>query len=70
MSTAELKKTVDSLSEGERAYIAAYLKAQSLIHSADHRAEVSRRMRAMDQGRALDAAAVKELHQALEAKGL
>lgn len=70
MSTAELKRTADGLSESERIYLVAYLKAQALIRSSDHRQELARRMREMDAGKALDAGAVREIHQALESKGL
>jgi len=70
MTTAALKQTVDGLSEAERTYLAAYLEVQSLIHSEAHRAEMGRRLHEMDQGRRLTSDAVKELHQALEVKGL
>jgi hypothetical protein len=70
MTTVALKQTVDGLSEAERTYLAAYLEVQSLIHSDSYRVEMGQRMREMDQGRQLTSDAVKELHQALEAKGL
>ena len=70
MTTMALKQTVDGLNESERTYLAAYLKVQSLISSESHRAELSQRMRDMDQGRSLTSDAVKELHRALESKGL
>jgi hypothetical protein len=70
MTTAALKQTVDGLSESERTYLAAYLKVQSLIVSEAHRAELGQRMRDMDQGRSLNSDSVKELHRALESKGL
>jgi hypothetical protein len=70
MTVAALKQTVDGLSEAERAYLAAYLRVQTLIESAAARAEWSRRMKDMDQGRRLDSQSVKELHQTLESKGL
>jgi hypothetical protein len=70
MTTTALKQTVDALNESERTYLAAYLKVQSLIGSEAHRAELGQRMRDMDQGRSLSADSVKELHRALESKGL
>lgn len=70
MTTEALKQTVDGLSEAERTYLAAYLRVQTLIHSDAYRAEMGQRMREMAAGHNLTSDAVKELHQALEAKGL
>jgi hypothetical protein len=70
MTTAALKQMVDGLSESERAYLAAYLKVQSLVGSEAHRAELGQRMKDMDQGRSLRSDSVKELHQSLESTGL
>jgi hypothetical protein len=70
MTTVALKQTVDGLNEAERTYLAAYLRVQSLIHSDACRAEMGQRLREMEAGRSLPADAVKELHQALEARGL
>lgn len=70
VSTTELKRTVDSLSESERVYAAAYLKALSLTRSEAYRTDISQRMKDMDAGRSLDAAAIKELHRTLDSKGL
>lgn len=69
MSLAEVKSAIDKLSDFEKMYLQAYLhhKNESL---ADRRAELSRRMRELDEGKGFTLEQIEEIHRRLEADGL
>ena len=70
MTTEQLKQTIDGLTDEERIFAAAYLKAQSLVKNPAWVGEIQRRKSEMDQGHNLSADSVKELHQGLTERGL
>lgn len=69
MSLAEVKNAIDGLSKEEQMYLQAYLhhKGASL---SDRTAELSRRMRELDEGKGFTFEQIAKLHRKLEADGL
>jgi len=69
VSLAEVKIAIDKLSDFERSYLQAYLHHKN-ASLADRRAELSRRMREMDEGKGFTLEQIEELHRKREADGL
>jgi hypothetical protein len=69
MSFAELKEQVAGLSAKERFQLAAFLAEMEEQNEAEFRAEVDKRMKAMDAGRKVTADQVEKRHRELKAKG-
>ncbi len=70
MSHQELKATVDSLSQEDRIWLAAYLMHLERRDSEANKADLSARNRRIDEGKFVTLEQVKKLHAALEAEGL
>lgn len=70
MTVAKLKRTVDAMRPGERAFVAAYLKHLARVDDPAHQAKRGQRLRRMDAGRKVSLDQVRRLHRALEAEGL
>lgn len=68
MSYADIKEQAASLSLAERLDLTIYLTA--LETEEDHRALLSQRMKAMDEGRSVTLDAFIAMHQQLEKQGL
>ena len=67
MSFVELKEQVARLSAEERSLLADFLVE---LDETEYRAEINRRMRAMDAGKKVTAEQMEKLHKELLAKGL
>jgi hypothetical protein len=70
MSTADLKKTADSLNDEERVFLAAYLKHLSRADSPAYQAELTRLDAEIDAGKKFSLEQVQRMHGALKAEGL
>ncbi len=69
MSFAELKERVAELSREENLDLAALLLHLRRKDDPEYRAELERRMNAMDQGKKVPQAEVERLHRELLAQG-
>ena len=70
MSRAEVIEVVNAMDPEDRAFFAAYLKAKELSEDTDYADESSRRLASMENGNRLDSSAVRDIHDALEKKGI
>lgn len=70
MTTAEIKATIDKLTDEERFFAAAYLQHRAQECDAAYRTMLSERMNRMDAGAKVTLEQAQRVHQALEAEGL
>ncbi|MBM3883753.1 MAG: hypothetical protein FJ387_29280 [Verrucomicrobia bacterium] len=70
MSTAELKRTAESLNAEERVFLAACLKHLARVDDPAYRAELTRLNDELDAGKRFTLAQVQRMHEALQAEGL
>jgi len=69
MSLAEIKEQVAVLSAKDRFQLAAFLAELDEKGEAEFRAEVDKRMKAMDAGRKVTAEELEARHQQLRSQG-
>ena len=70
MTLEELKREATGLSDEDRLHLRFFLKHLDRVDSAANRAELSRLNRAIDAGDCVTLEQWREMHAALEAKGL
>jgi hypothetical protein len=70
MSFAELKEQVASLSAKERFQLVAFLAEMEEQNEEEFRADVDRRMKAMDAGKKVTGEEFEARHRELKARGL
>ena len=70
MSTAEIKASIDRMSDEERFIAAAYLQHCAQQRNPAYKALLAKRMRRMDAGRKVTLDQTERIHAALEAEGL
>lgn len=70
MSVAELKSVVDQTTTGERVFLRAYLDHLAAQASPEHLQELDRRWAEMDAGDKVSLAEARQLHEALQSRGL
>lgn len=70
MNRAELAAKVDELTDDERSYLSAYLKMKERLSNASFADEMSRRLKAMQSGHAVQRDQVLDLHSRLSDSGL
>jgi hypothetical protein len=69
MSLAEVKASIREMTVEERLEIAALIAHLNRADDSEYRAELDRRMSAMDAGRKTSGAELEELHNKLGSKG-
>ena len=69
MSLAEVKQSVASMTIEERLEVAALIAHLNRAEDPDYRAELDRRMAAMDSGRKTSATELERLHEDLSRTG-
>ena len=70
MTTTEVKAQIDSMSEGDRIFAAAYLQHLANDQNDERKARLTARMNRMDAGQKISLEQLLEIHQTLEADGL
>ncbi len=70
MSHQELKATVDALSEDDRLWLAAYLMHVERRDSPEHKADLARLNREIDEGHYYTLEQFEKVHAALKAERL
>jgi hypothetical protein len=70
MSTAEIKSSIDRMSEEERFFAAAYLCHLSQSRDPVYQALLAERLNRMDAGRKVTREQLLRVQQALESEGL
>lgn len=68
MSLAEVKEAIDKLSDQDQFHLRNYLQ-DKMFDNEEWRAEISRRMKRMDEGEKVTSAEFEALLQKLEAEG-
>jgi hypothetical protein len=69
MSFAEVKQSIEEMSVEERLEVAALITQLNRVDDPEYRAELDRRMSAMDKGRKYSEPALQRLHEELVKKG-
>lgn len=69
MSLTKVKESVVEMSVDERLELAAFIAHLNLVDDSGYRAELDRRMTAMDAGRKIPARTLEELHEELSRNG-
>ena len=70
MSIAEIKASIDRMTDEERFFAAAYLQHRAQENDPAYQALLSERMKRMDAGRKVTLEQAQRIHEALEAEGL
>jgi len=70
MTTAEIKASIDKLTDEERFFAAAYLQHRAQENDPSYKAMLSERMNRMDVGKKVTLEQVQRIHQTLESEGL
>jgi hypothetical protein len=70
VSTAEIKASIDRMSDEERFFTAAYLQHCAQQRDPAYQALLAERMKRMDSGRKVTLEQAERIHTALEAEGL
>jgi hypothetical protein len=70
VSTADIKATIDQMTDEERFFAAAYLQHRSQGADPGYQALLAARMKRMDAGRKVTFEQALRIHEALEAEGL
>ena len=69
MSLAEVKASVTAMNVEERLEVAALIAHLNRAEDPEYRAELERRMAAMDAGRKVSEAQLEAVHEALKRQG-
>ncbi len=70
MSTAEIKASIDRMTDEERFFAAAYLQHRAQEKDPAYQAILEARMKRMDAGHKVTLEQLQRIHQTLEAEGL
>ena len=70
MSTAEIKQTIEAMSEEERFFAASYLGVLIHRNDSEYRRALGERMDRIGQGNKITLSQALKTHNALEAEGL
>ena len=70
MSLAEIKDSIDRMSDEERFFAAAYLHHRAQANDPTYQALLSTRMKRVDDGQKVTLEQAQRIHAALEAEGL
>jgi hypothetical protein len=70
VTTAEIKASIDRMTEEERFVAAAYLQHLAQAGDPAYQAVLALRMQRMDEGRKVTLEQAQRIHQSLEAEGL
>jgi len=70
VSIAEIKASIDRMTEEERFFAAAYLQHRAQACDPAYQALLSERMQRMDAGQKVTLEKAQRIHDALEAEGL
>lgn len=70
MSIAEIKDSIDRMTDEERFFAAAYLQYRAQTNDPAYQALLSERMKRMDGGQKVTLEQSQRIHAALEAEGL
>ena len=70
MTTAEIKASIDKLTDEERFFAAAYLQHRAQENDPAHQRLLAERMNRMDAGKKVTLEQVQRVHQTLESEGL
>jgi hypothetical protein len=70
VSIAEIKDSIDRMTDEERFFAAAYLQHRAQANDPAYQALLSERMKRMDDGQKVTLEQTRRIHAALEAEGL
>jgi len=70
VSTAEIKASIDRMTEDERFFAAAYIQHLASSGDPDYQSLLAGRMQRMDGGKKISLEQAERLHLALEKEGL
>ena len=70
MSIAEIKDSIDRMTDEERFFAAAYLQNRAQASDPAYQSLLSERMKRMDAGHKVTLEQAQHIHDALEAEGL
>ena len=70
MSIAEIKASIDRMTEEERFFAAAYLQHHAQAKDPAYQALLTERMKRLDAGKKVPLEKAQRIHAALEAEGL
>lgn len=70
MSTAEIKASIDNMTDEERFFAAAYLQHRSQERDPAYQSLLTARMNRMDKGEKVTLDQAQRVHKALENEGL
>jgi hypothetical protein len=70
VSIAEIKASIDRMTDEERFFAAAYLQHRAQANDPAYQGLLSERMKRMDAGQAVTLEQAQRIHDALEAEGL
>jgi hypothetical protein len=70
VSAAEIKASIDRMTDEEKFFAAAYLKHCAQQRDLNYQALLSERMKRMDSGHKVTLEQAQRIHAALEAEGL
>jgi hypothetical protein len=70
VSIAEIKDSIDRMTDEERFFAAAYLQHRAQANDPAYQALLSERLNRMDAGRKVTLEQAQRIHDALEAEGL
>jgi hypothetical protein len=70
MSAAEIKASIDRMTEDERFFAAAYLQHLARMNEPGFQMLLTERMRQMDAGRRVSFEQAERMHRSLESEGL
>ena len=70
MTTAEIKASIDKLTDEERFFAAAYLQHRAQEHDPSYQTVLAERMDRMDSGKKVTLEQAQRIHQTLESEGL
>jgi len=70
VSFAEIKASIDQMTDEERFFATAYLHHKALDRDPAYQMVLSDRMRRMDAGNKVSLEQAQRIHQAMEAEGL
>jgi hypothetical protein len=70
VSIAEIKASIDRMTDEERFFAAAYLQHRARASDPAYQSLLSERMKLMDSGQRVTLEQAERIHEALEAEGL
>jgi hypothetical protein len=70
VSIAEIKASIDQMTDEERFFAAAYLQHRAQANDPAYQAVLAERMKRMDAGQKVTLQQAQRIHDALEAEGL